>query len=118
MERQGKEQKGRGNDFRKTAKNGRAQKLNTEEPRAATGQGKEATGPGGLYRIQYNRKRCIGCGACAELAPERWIMNEKDGKAILLHGRGQGHIFRSTVADLNRPPEDRICPASAIQVQD
>ena len=69
---------------------------------------------GGLFYIEYNRKRCIGCGLCASIAPERWIMNEKDGKAILLQARGKGHMFRSQEPELQIPREARECPASAI----
>ncbi|MCB1167462.1 MAG: ferredoxin [Leptospiraceae bacterium] len=68
----------------------------------------------GMYSIQYNRKRCIGCGLCASLAPERWIMNEKDGKAILQKARGKDHIFRARVLDIRRPREADECPAHAI----
>ncbi|MBI2971743.1 MAG: ferredoxin [Candidatus Aenigmarchaeota archaeon] len=37
------------------------------------------------YRIEYERKGCIGAGVCAALAPERWEMNQ-DGKADLVDG--------------------------------
>ncbi|MBI40764.1 MAG: ferredoxin [Leptospiraceae bacterium] len=81
-------------------------------------QNRLRTGKGGLFRIQYNRRRCIGCGLCASIAPDRWIMNEKDGKAVLLHGRGRGHIFQSRVAETERPREAQECPPRAISVQE
>lgn len=71
---------------------------------------------GGFYTIQYNRKRCIGCGLCASLAPQRWMMNEKNGKAVLLNARANGHLFVSIAPELEYPEEARQCPARAIQV--
>lgn len=34
------------------------------------------------YRIEYERKACIGAGVCAAVAPEHWEMNQ-DAKADL-----------------------------------
>ena len=31
------------------------------------------------YKIEHNRPDCIGCAACAAVAPNHWEMNE-DGK--------------------------------------
>ena len=77
----------------------------------------EARSSGGFYRIQYNRKKCIGCGLCASIAPDRWIMNEKDGKAILRHARGKDHMFQSRVPDVSIPREALECPARAISAE-
>jgi len=32
------------------------------------------------YRIEHDRPNCIGCGACAAVAPDFWEMND-DGKS-------------------------------------
>ena len=32
------------------------------------------------YRVEHNRPECIGCGACAAVAPDYWEMND-DGKS-------------------------------------
>jgi len=35
------------------------------------------------YQIQHDRVNCIGCGACAAVAPDFWAMNE-DGKSDIV----------------------------------
>ncbi|MFZ2187381.1 MAG: ferredoxin [Candidatus Moraniibacteriota bacterium] len=41
----------------------------------------------------HKRNDCIGCGSCALLAPDRWQMNEQDGKADLRGGEWKGGEF-------------------------
>ncbi|MBI2040887.1 MAG: ferredoxin [DPANN group archaeon] len=38
------------------------------------------------YKIIYNRTECIGAGACAAIAPDRWLM-VAGGKADLIDGK-------------------------------
>ena len=33
------------------------------------------------YKIKYNEKECIGCGACTAVCPENWEMADND-KAV------------------------------------
>ena len=33
------------------------------------------------FRIEHDRPVCIGCGACAAIHPDRWVMDEGDGKS-------------------------------------
>ena len=40
--------------------------------------------------ITQQRHKCIGCNYCVELAPDRWIMSDKDGKSVLVEGKGKG----------------------------
>ena len=40
-----------------------------------------------MIQIVYQRSKCIGCNYCIELAPDRWAMNKKDGKSVLLESR-------------------------------
>ncbi|MEK6821544.1 MAG: ferredoxin, partial [archaeon] len=35
------------------------------------------------YKIQHDRPNCIGCGACAAVAPDYWEMSPVDGKSDL-----------------------------------
>ena len=35
--------------------------------------------------ITLQRKKCIGCNYCVELAPKQFQMSKKDGKSVLLH---------------------------------
>lgn len=39
------------------------------------------------WRIEHHRELCIGCGACAAISPENWVMDE-DGKPSLV-----GHLI-------------------------
>ncbi len=34
--------------------------------------------------VTLQRKKCIGCNYCVELAPEQFRMSKKDGKSVLL----------------------------------
>ena len=38
------------------------------------------------YRIFHDRPGCIGCGACAAIAPDFWEM-DSDGKSNVIGGR-------------------------------
>ena len=40
------------------------------------------------YRLQHDRENCIGCGACAVIAPEFWEMND-DGKSDIIDGENK-----------------------------
>lgn len=35
------------------------------------------------YQIQHDRPNCIGCAACAAVAPDFWVMSE-DGKSDIV----------------------------------
>ena len=35
--------------------------------------------------VTLQRKKCIGCNYCVEMAPSQFQMSKKDGKAVLLH---------------------------------
>ena len=36
------------------------------------------------YRIRHDRPNCIGCTACAAVAPEFWEMSVLDGKSDII----------------------------------
>ena len=41
------------------------------------------------YRIEHDRPNCIGCSACAAVAPEFWTMDEgNDGKSDIKRDKG------------------------------
>ena len=40
---------------------------------------------GKTYVLQHDRPNCIGCGACAAIAPKFWEMND-DGKSDIIQG--------------------------------
>ena len=73
-----------------------------------------------MIRITHFRKKCIGCNACVEVAPERWRISKKDGKSVLLRG-----IEKNGVATVLAPDHEydankvaaRMCPTNIIQVE-
>lgn len=38
------------------------------------------------YLIRHDRPNCIGCTACASIAPKFWEMNPMDGKSDIIGG--------------------------------
>lgn len=36
------------------------------------------------YKIRHDRPNCIGCNACASIAPEFWEMSPMDGKSDII----------------------------------
>ena len=40
----------------------------------------------GKILLEHNRPECIGCGACAAVAPKFWEMND-DGKSDIKKGK-------------------------------
>lgn len=43
--------------------------------------------------VTLQRKKCIGCNYCVELAPKQFQMSKKDGKTVLLHGVDKKGFF-------------------------
>ena len=71
--------------------------------------------------ITLQRAKCIGCGFCNEVAPEQFVMSEKDGKADLSEARERSgfHTSRThdmTVLEANLKAE-KGCPSKIIKVK-
>lgn len=43
--------------------------------------------------VTLQRKKCIGCNYCVEIAPSQFQMSKKDGKANLLFSSGKKGFF-------------------------
>lgn len=43
--------------------------------------------------ITLQRKKCIGCNYCVELAPNQFQMSKKDGKTVLLNSVDKKGFF-------------------------
>jgi len=39
------------------------------------------------YRIRHDRPNCIGCSACASIAPKFWEMSDLDGKSDIIEAK-------------------------------
>jgi len=71
--------------------------------------------------ITLQRKKCIGCNYCVEMAPEQYRISKKDGKSVLLQSVDKKgfHTLKS--------PDDSIyeanikakaaCPVNIISVK-
>lgn len=72
-----------------------------------------------MVRVIQQRSRCIGCNACVEAAPDRWIVSKKDGKCILVGGIEKRGFYSVLVPD--HELEENVlaaknCPVTIIQV--
>ena len=45
------------------------------------------------HKVIHNREDCIGCNSCIIIAPQNWVMNEKDGKATLVCSKKKGNLY-------------------------
>ena len=50
-----------------------------------------------MLRIKHKQRECIGCDACAELAPQYFVI-DGEGKARLRHVTHSAHNFDFAVA--------------------
>ena len=72
-----------------------------------------------MIAVTLQRKKCIGCNYCFELAPETFRMSKRDGKSILINGEDNNGF--ATVR-LNQSFEDvmmqckEVCPVKIIKV--
>ena len=71
--------------------------------------------------ITLQRKKCIGCNYCVELAPDHFQMSKKDGKTVLLHAKDKKGFF--TVKSNNHliledcEKAAKACPVNIISVK-
>jgi ferredoxin len=71
--------------------------------------------------VTLQRKKCIGCNYCVELAPSQFQMSRKDGKAVLLHSIEKKGFFTIKSPDesiLNDCDQaSKACPTKIISVR-
>ena len=72
--------------------------------------------------ITLQRKKCIGCNYCVELAPAQFQMSKKDGKAVLLKSTDKKGFFtiKSPDHSIFDACEKAVaaCPTKIISVKD
>ncbi len=71
--------------------------------------------------ITLQRKKCIGCNYCVEMAPKQFQMSKKDGKSVLIKSvdRKGFHTLKSidnTIYEDNIKAKE-ACPAKIISVK-
>ncbi|MEA2004408.1 MAG: ferredoxin [archaeon] len=63
------------------------------------------------YKIIFKRDDCIGCGACADVCPDNWEMENGGLKA-----KPKKVKINEKEYACNKEAED-ICPADAIEIE-
>jgi|TARA_B100001964_G_C13724191_1_gene375935 ferredoxin len=72
-----------------------------------------------MIQIAYQRSKCIGCSYCIELAPQRWKMNKKDGRSVLLGARNIKGLYIVEVDKFEyetNKASAKICPMKIIRI--
>jgi|TARA_B100001964_G_scaffold204839_1_gene234849 ferredoxin len=72
-----------------------------------------------MIQITYQRGKCIGCNYCIELAPERWKMNKKDGRSLLLGAKNKRGFYTVKVDDIEyeaNKASAKVCPMKIIHI--
>jgi len=71
--------------------------------------------------ITLQRKKCIGCNYCVEVAPEQFQMSQTDGKSVLINAyeRKGFHTLKETDDAIFEQVEkaSELCPAKIISVK-
>jgi ferredoxin len=70
--------------------------------------------------VSQNRKKCIGCNYCVELAPEHWRMSKKDGKSVLLGAQEKRGFYTLRIEDEAFDANlaaAKACPVNIIDVR-
>ncbi len=74
------------------------------------------------YRIEYNRKDCIGAGPCAAVDPKHFDIDPTDGKANLKGGKDIGNDV--WVLEIEESSKEKavqaadVCPVAIISVKE
>ncbi len=71
--------------------------------------------------VTLQRKKCIGCNYCVEMAPGQFQMSKKDGKSVLLKSIDKKgfHTIKSHDMAILHPCEEaaEACPVNIITVK-
>lgn len=71
-------------------------------------------------KLVQNRKKCIGCHSCVELAPQNWVIDEKDGKSRLIGAREKRGLHIADVFDCDKEANQKVvkaCPMKIIKLE-
>ncbi len=70
-------------------------------------------------KIIHDRQNCIGCNACVSIAPQNWVMDEKEGKAVLVGSRKKGGVYVGEIFDRDLSANEmaaQACPTQVIKI--
>ncbi len=65
------------------------------------------------YKITFNKKACIGCGACTSVCPENWELVENDGVFKAKPKR----IEISEDQLMSNQEAENVCPVEAMKIE-
>ena len=72
-----------------------------------------------MLKIIHQRDKCIGCFYCVEIAPQRWTIDENDGKSFLKESIQKKKMYIATVSNFeyeeNKEAAD-VCPVNCIEI--
>ncbi len=74
-----------------------------------------------MPKIEHYRYKCIGCNSCVTIAPQNWIMDEKDGKSKLVCSVQKKNIFIANIFEQDKAMNKmaaKACPMNIIKVLD
>ncbi len=71
-----------------------------------------------MYKIIYERDKCIGCGTCATICPSYWEMGS-DSRASLKDSTEENDNFVKEIEELSCNGEaEQSCPVQCIHIKD
>ncbi len=74
-----------------------------------------------MFIVTLQRKKCIGCNYCVEVAPDLFRISQKDGKAVLLKSQEKKGFYtlksRQMVFYDQARQAKEVCPAKIIHVK-
>ena len=73
------------------------------------------------YKITHDRANCIGCAACAAVAPDHWEMKD-DGKSSIVGGKEREDGWEELDIDQESLAENKeaaeSCPVNVIHIKE
>jgi ferredoxin len=70
-----------------------------------------------MPKIIHQRKKCLGCGACAAICPKFFEINERDGLAALKNSKKVGEDFELEINKIDCIKEAaETCPVQIIKI--
>ncbi len=69
------------------------------------------------FKIVHDRPTCIGCGICAAINPDHWIMSTEDGKSDVIGSELDGTNEVLEIEELgNDFDAAEACPVNCIHL--
>lgn len=69
------------------------------------------------FKIIHDRPSCIGCGVCAAVNPDHWVMSSEDGKSNVVGSKEVGTNEVLEIEELSKDLEAaEACPVNCIHL--